>query len=121
MYHYNMGLVKSRQYQVDDAIKSYTKACNLIDASDTDYMYQAYFNLGICDRRKGNLDDSIKHLKKAIQIKGDRAAAHNNLALSYFENDEFSEALEYYKKAIDADPSSVHYNNRGLANYHFDK
>ena len=43
------------------------------------------------------------------------------MALSYFENEEFTEALEHYKKAIDADPSSVHYNNRGLANYHHDK
>lgn len=83
-------------------------------------MYQAQFNLGICFRRKGNLQSSIDHLKKAIGIKGDRAAAHNNLALSYFENEEFSEALEHYRKAIESDPSSVHYNNRGLANYHFD-
>ena len=66
MYHYNKGLVKSRLNKVDEAIQSYTKATNLIDASDTDYMYQAYFNLGICDRRNGDLESSIKHLKKAI-------------------------------------------------------
>lgn len=54
-------------------------------------------------------------------MRNDRPSAHNNLGLSYFENDEFEESLEYYKKAINLEPSSVHYNNRGLAFYHFDK
>jgi tetratricopeptide (TPR) repeat protein len=54
-------------------------------------------------------------------MRNDRPSAHNNLGLSYFENDEFDEALIHYKKAIDLEPSSVHYNNRGLAYYHFDK
>ena len=54
-------------------------------------------------------------------MRNDRPSAHNNLGLSYFENDDFEEALIHYKKAIDLEPSSVHYNNRGLAFYHFDK
>lgn len=54
-------------------------------------------------------------------MRNDRPSAHNNLGLSYFENDEFDEALIHYRKAIDLEPSSVHYNNRGLAYYHFDK
>ena len=54
-------------------------------------------------------------------MRNDRPSAHNNLGLSHFENDEFEEALICYKKAIDLEPSSVHYNNRGLAFYHFDK
>ena len=63
---------------------------------------------------------SIEHLKKAVGYKSDKPAAHNNLALSFFENEEFEEALTHYRKAIELEPSSVHYNNRGLANYHFD-
>ena len=66
MHHYNKGLVMSRLNKVEEAIASYTKATNLIDVSDTDYMYQAYFNLGICERRIGKLENSIKFLKKAI-------------------------------------------------------
>lgn len=106
--------------RVEEAIEAYKKAIPQIDTTDTDYLYQARFNLGICYRRIGNLDFSIDNLKLAIGIKPDRAAAHNNLALSYFENEDFGEALQYYRLAIEAEPSSVHYNNRGLANYHFD-
>ena len=51
-------------------------------------------------------------------MKGDRASAHNNLGLSYFEKGEFEDALIHYSKAIGIEPTSVHYNNKGLANYH---
>ena len=54
-------------------------------------------------------------------MKNDRPSAHNNLALSYFENSEFEEALVHYGKAIGLEASSIHYNNRGLAYFHFDK
>ena len=43
---------------------------------------------------------------------------HNNLGLSYFEKEEFEAALEHYQKAIQYEKSSVHYNNKGLAQYH---
>lgn len=52
-------------------------------------------------------------------MKQEKASAHNNLALSYFESELFDEALQHYAKAIGIEPSAVHYNNKGLANYHF--
>ena len=66
------------------------------------------------------LEKSIADLKAACTLKPDKASAQNNLALSYFEHEEFEEALTAYNKAITIEPSAVHYNNRGLANYHFD-
>lgn len=54
-------------------------------------------------------------------MKNDRASVHNNLGLSYFEKGEFEEALVHYGKAIQIEKSSVHYNNRGLANYHINR
>ena len=54
-------------------------------------------------------------------MKGDKAAAHNNLALSLFENKQYEEALIHYTKAISFEPTSVHFNNRGLTNYYFEK
>jgi tetratricopeptide (TPR) repeat protein len=104
---------------VDEAIRLYKKALEIV--TEQEYKYQAYFNKGICLRRKGKLDESINDFKEAIKMRNDRPSAHNNLGLSYFENDEFDEALIHYRKAIDLEPSSVHYNNRGLAYYHFDK
>jgi len=42
------------------------------------------------------LDKSIEDFKKAIDTKGEKASAYNNLGLSYFENEEFEEALNNY-------------------------
>lgn len=101
MYHYNKGLVKSRLDDVDAAIKSYKDALEHLDAqAQVDYVYQAKFNRGICYRRKGMLPESIKDLKEATQMKNEKASAHNNLALSYFESEFFDEALTHYNKAI---------------------
>jgi tetratricopeptide (TPR) repeat protein len=54
-------------------------------------------------------------------MKNDRASAHNNLGLSYFEKGEFEDALIHYSKAISLEPTAVHFNNRGLANYHINR
>ena len=44
------------------------------------------------------------------------------MGLSHFENEEFDEAILNFNKAIQYDPeSSCHYNNRGLANFHYDR
>ena len=121
MYHYNKGLVKSRLDNVEAAIKSYNDALTNLDPnSQPDYFYQAKFNRGICYRRLGKLQESITDLKAACQLKAEKASAQNNLALSYFENEDFEEALNHYGKAIQIDPSAVHFNNRGLAYYHSD-
>ena len=57
-------------------------------------------------------------------MKNDRPAVHNNLGLSYFEIGRFADALVSYQKAInyaandEKQNPAVHYNNKGLANYH---
>jgi tetratricopeptide (TPR) repeat protein len=69
-------------------------------------------------RKLGRLDESIEHLKKAVEQKQDKASAHNNLGLSYFEKEEFQEALAEFTKAIQCEDHPFHLNNRGLAYYH---
>ena len=120
MYYYNRGLVRSRLNDLDLAIESYHKAFMELDEGQTDYKFQSLFNLGICYRRKGQINTSIDNLKSAVAMKGDKAAAHNNLALSLFENKQYEEALIHYSKAISFEPTSVHFNNRGLTNYYFE-
>lgn len=39
-------------------------------------------------------------MKKAVELRGDKASAHNNLGLSYFEKEDFEEALNEFTKAI---------------------
>lgn len=88
------------------------------------------YNLGINLRRVNNLDASIDNLRKSIDIQPNTAKAHNNLGLSYFEKEDFEEALTYYSKAINIEVTataelgvskeylSLYLNNRGLAYYH---
>jgi tetratricopeptide (TPR) repeat protein len=54
-------------------------------------------------------------------MKNDKASAHNNLGLSYFEKEEFEEALNEFTKSIQLETHSFHFNNRGLAYYHIGK
>ena len=54
-------------------------------------------------------------------MRGDKASAHNNLGLSFFEKEDFEEALNEFTKAIQIEQHSFHYNNRGLAYYHINK
>jgi tetratricopeptide (TPR) repeat protein len=56
-----------------------------------------------------------------VALKGDKATAHNNLGLSYFEKEDFEEALNEFTKSIQLEQHSFHYNNRGLAYYHIGK
>jgi tetratricopeptide (TPR) repeat protein len=58
------------------------------------------FNKGICYRRLGKLEASIEDLKKAVDYRNDKASAHNNLGLSYFEKEDFEESLNEFTKAI---------------------
>ena len=121
MYYYNRGLVRSRLNDLDQAIDSYEMAFKKLDEGATDYKFQCKFNLGICYRKKGLIQKSIDNLKTAVVLKGDKAAAHNNLALTLFENKQYEDALISYSKAISFEPSGVHYNNRGLTNYFYEK
>ena len=50
----------------------------------------------------------------------EKPAAYNNLGLSYFEQEDYEQAIENYNKAILIDPSATHLNNRGLARYQND-
>ena len=100
------------------------------------------FQLGITLRRVANhgstnakekdekIGESIEKLKRATDLAPNEASAHNNLGLSYFENEEFGLALESYTQAIAKEATEVRENqgskenlsfyhkNRGLAYYH---
>jgi len=79
------------------------------------------FHKGICNRKLGRLDESIEDLKKAVELKGEKAGTHNNLGLSYYEKEDFDNALAEFTKAIGFEPHSFHYNNRGLAYFNTGK
>lgn len=84
--------------KLEEAIADYIKAIEFL--TEAKYIYQARFNKGVCLRRLGRLDESIEDLKQAVQLQGDKASAHNNLGLSYFEKEEYEDAITEFQKAI---------------------
>ena len=121
-YYYNRALVKVKLERYEEAIDDFKKAQdNLTEQKD---IYNVIFNRGNCYRKLGELQLSIDDLKKAVDMKQDKAAAHNNLGLSYFERGsetDFEEALNEFSKAIQCEDHALHLNNRGLANYHLSR
>ena len=109
-------MVKAKLDKLEEAVDDYQTA--LKNLSDTGLQYQASFNMGVCLRRMGKLDQSIEELKKAVGLKNDKSGAHNNLGLSYFEKEDYDEALNEFTKSIALEQHPFHYNNRGLAYYH---
>lgn len=84
--------------KLEEAIDDYNKAQDLL--SDNANLYLTRFSKGICLRRLGRLEASIEDLKKAVEYRNDKASAHNNLGLSYFEKEDWEEALNEFTKAI---------------------
>ena len=80
------------------------------------------------EEKKNFLAQSIDELKFAISLaqanSTDLAAVCNNLGLSYFENDQFAEAVAQYAQAITKEDAGRHqelsfyYKNKGLEHYH---
>ena len=61
---------------------------------------------------RGWLDEAIKEFKRAIELDGNSAHAHDNLATVYAERKQYREALEEYLMALRLEPDSAtaHYN-----------
>jgi tetratricopeptide (TPR) repeat protein len=59
--------------------------------------------MGNCYRQIKKYQKSIEHLIVACEKKKDEAPAHNNLGLSYFEDQQYELALDRFTKAIEFD------------------
>jgi tetratricopeptide (TPR) repeat protein len=70
-------------------------------AEKSDLRHKTLFNLGKVYRRIGLLEQSVEKLKEATSNcpKGVEATTFNNLGLSYFEQENYEEALSNFNKA----------------------
>lgn len=98
LYYYNRALVKAKLDKLEEAIGDYTKSIEFL--TEQKYIYQARFNKGVCLRRLGRLEESIEDLKQAVALQPEKASAHNNLGLSYFEKEDFEDAISEFSTAI---------------------
>ncbi len=108
---FNAGMDALKAKQFDVAVASFMKA------SDIDPTQQAVWaNLGeayvqLADTKTGpehddNVTKSLAAYQKAIELKPDDPASHNNYALALAKAHKFPEMQEELKKAADLDPAN---------------
>ncbi len=135
--HYNLGNLYSRQQQYDQAVRSYRIAAKLrpdevlplVNASiayanlgqqgPAEQMLKqalsldatnaaANFNLALLKAEQGDLQQSEAYLRVALKKEPDMPAAAYNLAV-ILSRDRMPEALEWCRKAYDANPAEPKY------------
>jgi len=61
-------------------------------------------NLGEVLVHAGEYERSIEHSRRALELQGDLAKAHNNLGLALFKLGRFDEAIPCYHRALELEP-----------------
>lgn len=98
---FHRGLAHVSLHNYEKGIEDFEVANKTPPSSPGDTIkFKILLNLGINLRRINKLEESITYLKKACDLSPNKPQAHNNLGLSYFEKEEWDEALSSYTKAI---------------------
>ncbi len=89
------GFASTNLQNFSDAIKSYTKVIELIPESSS-----GYAGLGFTYRIQGENQKAIESFLEGIKKAEDNAMLHFELAETYFDLDQYENALKSYHKAI---------------------
>lgn len=98
-YHFNKGLFRYQNNDLDGAYAFFRKARDL-DPSN----YKAYVGLGMVECDRGELDRSVGSLVKAIELEPGDAEAHYYLAVAYMKKGETALAAGEAGKALGIAP-----------------
>jgi tetratricopeptide (TPR) repeat protein len=97
--HYNLGVVRARQGQIDAAIAEYHKALQLNPDS-----VETHNNLASVLHQKGRFEDAIASYHDAIRLRPDCAEAYTNLGATLTQLGRLDEAIDCYCKALSINP-----------------
>jgi len=98
----NLGMVFSRNGQLDKAIPQYQRAFEI-----NPYDAEAHNNLASALFQKGQVDEAIAQLEQALKINPNDAIGHNNLGRVFFVKRQLNEAIAQFKEAIRLKPDYV--------------
>jgi tetratricopeptide (TPR) repeat protein len=93
--HYNLGVILSRNGDLDGAIKHYRTALNF----KPDYV-EAYYNLGNALARKEDAEAAIYNYRKALQFNHSFFKAYYNIARIMSNLGKTGESIRNYQKAL---------------------
>jgi tetratricopeptide (TPR) repeat protein len=109
---YNSGMTALQAKQYDQAIASLTKASELDPKQVAVWSYLAEANVALAKTKTGPEKDAAltkgqEAYQKALELKPDDAAAHNNYALALAQSKKIPEAQAELTKAAQLDPSKA--------------
>ena len=103
-YHYNLGILHSKQQQWNRAIYHYRQA-----VSEDPQMAKAYCDLARTMAQIGDREQSLEYWLEAIALdpEGISAAEYVELAQNLVEEEEYQSAITCYHRAIEQQPNLV--------------
>jgi tetratricopeptide (TPR) repeat protein len=102
--HLNLGLIKMRRSQIDDAEAEYRTALRL----DPKFV-PAMANLADLYRARGNDKEGVELLRAAISIEPNNAAVKHSLGLLFVRQRNYAEALPLFREAAELAPENARY------------
>lgn len=106
---FNMGFPESAIEHFDNAL--------VLKPEQEDLPY-IYSYKGSCLKDLERVDEAIETLIRGLQEDEERPDLHNTLGVCYFKKQEYENAINHFKRAVDLNPASgIDYANLGV-NYH---
>jgi tetratricopeptide (TPR) repeat protein len=109
---YNAGMTALQAKQFDQAVASLTKASEIDPKQTAVWSYLAEANVGLAKTKSGAEHDAalakgLEAYQKALELKPDDAAAHNNYALALAQAKKIPESQAELNKAAQLDPTKA--------------
>lgn len=98
--YYNLGLVASKQGNINDALNNYKKAIGI----NPDFA-DAHKSLADVLFSKGDMAQAVKHYSEAFRINPDDATTHYNIGVILFLQKKIKAADEHFYQAVQIDDS----------------
>lgn len=108
---YLQGMLHSRRKEYTDAIKHFTAAEVIAEATDKKRMNHIfYFQIGAMFERTADYDEAAKYFEKCLELAPDFAEAQNYLGYMWAEHGiNLERARELIEKALKAEPENAAY------------
>ena len=108
-----LGNIYSRMNNPDEAFSYYQKALDSLDENTgDDVLAELYFKFGLANDDRGDEKAAFEYYTKCTGISGEnpyKALAYSNMGSCYFDNENYSDAKDCFKKAYDIEKSNNNY------------
>ena len=103
---------------IEDAIEKWRSIANIVEKTDNDLAYRAWFSVSYLHSQEGKPEETISACNEAIRLKPDSAEAYNNRGAANGELGQYDAAITDFDMAIILDSNDAQaYYNRGCMKF----